>query len=407
MQSFKDTSPASIKSSEAIDFCAPVPEGRSSNTYPKSTLENDYDPYPSYIPGIDNLTLFICESFLPVCLAYLEKVFSCPFETRSPHDGYESHARLLNGLSVKWGHQKRCHARIEFTGQALRSLPEEILQHVVLTLAPWVDHATRFDAAFNDMTAYGMTPKQLYEKLEHGAAGCKYYPALFKRSQNGNYPVRWMSDIETGDTLYIGAKGSDILLRVYDKEGYTRWELQHRNEYATQAWGKLVEAANKPPGSIGQLAVDLVFGRLQIKHRKCTETTNDAIAKFWSSFQKKVKAAPLRLVRQKVETTILRKVAWAERTVAKTFAEVVNYQRYLGKRNYVQEFLRMGQSRMDSHSYTLSEPPLEKEVEVNGKLILKRRIFNGPLTNKEISPSRVHEAVLDYLRSVRQQGQST
>jgi DNA relaxase NicK len=380
---------------------AALAEGMSSNTCPKSTYESDYDPYPCFVPGIDNLTLFLWESFLPVCLSYLEKVFNSPFDTKSPHDGYQSHVRLLNGLSVKWGHPRRRHARIEFTGQALRSLPEEIFQHLVLTLAPMVDHASRFDAAFNDMTAYGMTPKDLYEKLEHGAAGCKYYPAFFQRTENGNYPIRWMSDVDTGDTLYIGNKGADLLLRNYDKDGYSRYELQMRKDYATQAWLQLVEAAKKPLGAIGQLAVDLVFGRLQIKERKCTETTNDPIAKFWSKFQKRVKATPLRLVKQKVESSIVSKVNWIETGVAKTFAEVVNYQRYLGNHNYVQQLLRKGQSRMDAHSYALSEPVSDREIEVNGKLILKRRIFNGPLTNKDLSPSRVHEAVLDYLQSTR------
>jgi len=372
-------------------------EDTTGNTYPKPIYKTDSDPYPSYVPGVDNLTLIGDEEYLPTVLSYLEQVYQQPFQNIAPRDGYTDAVMLPDGTNIQWGHPRRKRFRLELTGTALRSIHGDILQHLILTLAPMVHHATRVDVAINDMTAYGETPRSLHKRLESDKNSLRYFKTI-----DGIRPFSIILG-DSGDTLYLGRMKSAILARIYDKNGYTRYELQQRKQYGNMAWDELVDAAHESSEAVAQCCADIFFGRVQITQNKYEDKSKNPVARFWSSFQSRVKASPLRLIKQKVQSTIEQKVAWVKRSVAKTLAEVVNYQRHLGHHTFVQGLLQLGQSRMDAHSYAISEPVREAEIECSrtGQLLIKRRIFHNFVTDKDLSPSRVHERVLDYLQLQR------
>jgi len=72
---------------------------------------------------------------------------------------------------------------------------------------------------------------------------------------NGYRLTRIVPNDEGGGTLYVGARGSDVFGRVYDKGAqlgtfperfYWRWEVEYKRDHAQQAYANWTEHVNSP-----------------------------------------------------------------------------------------------------------------------------------------------------------------
>ena len=367
--------------------------GTPSNTYHKHTDENAYDEYPSYIAAPDNYALVIHEKSFPEVVTYLEEVFQSQFDTTYPVDGYENGIRMLNGTRIDWGTKFGAprKPRLTINGQSLRSIYGEVMVHMILWLEPHVDHATRVDSAFNDMTAYGPTPESINRSLKTG----KVYPSFFRRNTEGLFPLQYIDGHGKGDTLYIGT--GDILARIYDKDGPTRYEVQYRNEYAVEAWEKHVEAAKQGHEALAHTCISIVLGRIEFKHDTNKNRSLNPVVSWWKRLLKSVRSNPFRIKRQPVEPTIGKFIKWMDEKMAKSIAKYAAYQRNHNVDNPLSQLEEKGKPLMTLHDVEQTEVKVETEVEVKGKLILKRPIFQSLSAPMEILKEALDRQYKKYM----------
>jgi len=148
------------------------------------------------------------------------------------------------------------HFHIELKGESLRCLTPDLLQEYLGVVAS-SGKVTRIDFAFDHCD---FTPDEIYFSVK-GA------PELLE-TKASRESLEWIEkehqrqegqadseDPRGCHTMYIGSSQSERRLRIYDKHGYTRVELQLRAEWANAAALVLSRsvAPKWPPLAVGML----------------------------------------------------------------------------------------------------------------------------------------------------------
>lgn len=148
---------------------------------------------------------------------------------------------------------------------------------------------------------------------------------------------KFIEDLGEGDgeTLELGSRASERFLRVYDRRGPTRVELELKGEHARGAMSVLLaELEELPELALGVLRDFVDF----VDASQDANVSRAPLLPSWESFVGAVDRIRL-VVRGRVVPTIERVLEWVERQVAPTLAV---YDR-LGYS--VPELLRLGRSR--------------------------------------------------------------
>jgi Replication initiation factor len=107
--------------------------------------------------------------------------------------------------------------------------------------------ATRFEVTRLDLAVDGVpfTPHDAYQAVKDG-----HTVSWVKRGRDGVIAHSWIASNgqNEGSTLYIGRPASERRLRIYDKRGPTRIELQTRSKYAGAVAKSLFERREDEPG---------------------------------------------------------------------------------------------------------------------------------------------------------------
>lgn len=131
------------------------------------------------------------------------------------------------------------HCHLEIKGEAIEAIGQvrvfEFLQALDGLKAPETkEHPEEKPAKWSvrrvDIALDGMpfTPRQCYDAFLRGDVRCSASRKSFK----------WFSNSE-GDTLYIGSRASGRLVRIYNRRGFTRLELESKGQWANLVGSEL------------------------------------------------------------------------------------------------------------------------------------------------------------------------
>jgi hypothetical protein len=153
--------------------------------------------------------------------------------------------------------------------------------------------------------------------------------AYDKKQQKGYGITRWQVEKRKGKvckTLYLGTRKSDKLHRLYDKDGYIRWELECKNEIS-QKFVSLAVTAFEAMGSdadfcsiMGTLIKDTILGSVDYIERKDKNLSRGKRLGWWECFIEFVNGCPMTIKRDKRKRLLEKTMAWIERSVMPTLS---------------------------------------------------------------------------------------
>jgi hypothetical protein len=190
------------------------------------------------------------EEILSIFDQYLSKYVGDPVHIGHGHRGYQRWGKALSGVNLYSipSNEDQHHGHIELKGAACDVIPMATLREMFLYLQERFEttghlyRITRLDLAWDHVM---VTPMEFLFSIQQD-----HLRSLTKRSswKMDQSPVGDEDRIST--TVYFGAPSSERRVRVYDKHGFTRVELQLRDErahkiteamfaYLPEQWGEL------------------------------------------------------------------------------------------------------------------------------------------------------------------------
>ena len=221
---------------------------------------------------------------------------------------YGGSLRSEGGLWIDTDHLGDGCARFQIPAEFLESIHGSQLRAFVGAMIELEPVVSRFDATL-DHGGRGVTkPARIFDLLRTG----KIYVQGFKHD---NYRPEDSRHQGGGFTLYIGKrKDSQRFVRIYDKRGPTRYEVEFHDKSARQAWAVF---SSQVMGTgmctdVPTAIASLVLGAVRFKQKSGANTTRDSLAGFWSRFVASCDAEPIRLQPCKVRenSTITKLKNW-------------------------------------------------------------------------------------------------
>jgi Replication initiation factor len=151
------------------------------------------------------------------------------------------------------------------------------------------------------------------------------------KQQKGFEKIRWQVEKSrkgTFRTLYMGTRKSDKLHRIYDKDGYVRWELESKNEISQKIVALSVQAFRTlaPTDNfgdvIGGLIRDTILGSVDFIERKGKNLCRARRLDWWESFLEFMKGSPISIRRDKRKRLLEKTMRWIERAVMPSLAVI-------------------------------------------------------------------------------------
>lgn len=239
-----------------------------------------------------------------------------------------------------------------------------ILAHL-MDLIKHVGHVTRLDLAIDDCPAEYYSVREVYLKVQAQLFVSKFRSWRYVKDAKDTGEV-------TGETIYLGSRCSDIMLRVYDKqleriakgvEGaedlpWVRWEFELKNEYANVALIDIINGVD-----VGSLVFGILSNYFRIVKLDDSNKSRCSSEKKWQRFIGEVQKLQL-FVKHELPT-LKDKEDWVLRQVAPTITGllIANY----GDISFLFDHQEQHIKRMNKHLRKLISqvrPGWEKELEV-------------------------------------------
>jgi hypothetical protein len=203
--------------------------------------------------------------------------------------------------------------------------------------------ATRFDVAVDGAS---FKPATLWREWKRGNVVSAVKISARARDDRQWRSGDWQSNAE-GDTAYLGSTQAHRRLRVYDRRGPTRVELQARHEAAAAIAADLLGGDLE----VGWAARALGHMRAFVDFRRGEDAnvSRRPLAAWWQRFVTDAERADVRLTGVIVDT-FERAAAWVERQVAPILAV---YRRVLGREGLAQ-LLEQGHNRWTARHWRLA-----------------------------------------------------
>jgi len=279
--------------------------------------------YKDYF-GIDYLRVTVHED-IGFCqsqyVRFFQNYLSSLIDNTHGSQGFRKMRSGLLGFRLKYDPSvKNKYCSFEFPGQACGAVPPDVFSEFLHFLE---DHdirykITRVDFAIDNV---GFNPDDVYDAIMEN----KIRSLTTRETLRIDYSP--LQKQETGEkvgtkTVYFGSRQSERFLRVYDKRGYTRFE---------------VEFKGKRSDLVGR---EVLLSSVSSWHTRILENVNDFIEFFtewWRDFVSGVGRA-FNKVYSAGEKVLQQKVDWLVNSVSRTFAEVVQ----LTNGKILDEMLREG-----------------------------------------------------------------
>lgn len=173
------------------------------------------------------------------------------------------------------------------------------------------------------------TPLDAYRAVQSGQT-----VSWVKRGREGLVTHTWTSSNGPGEgnTLYVGRRSSRRCMRIYDRRGPTRIELETKDAYAHAAAGGLLERRGDDP-ELGRFVVACLrefcdFGTHDGKHG----ARDLELVPWWAAFVGSVERIGRLVVDRRAELSVDRTLNWIDRAVLPSLAMVVTCYGDVGER---------------------------------------------------------------------------
>lgn len=222
--------------------------------------------------------------------------------SRGAKGGYRCSASV-GGVLVAWG-PDRDDVLVTVPGSVCEVIGT--LGLVALSAGLDLDPTSRLDLAWD---AHGFSPADVRREWEAGQ--------VVTRAHRDSW--RWDENAE-GSTFYMGSRTSERFVRVYDRRGPTRVELELKEQRAVLLWRQLLEAA-EDDWSASAMAELRAF--VDFRDRSTSDNPRDAeLLDWWAEFTEGAQRRAVVIPREGV--TLDKLDHWLRRTVAPTLALVVD-----------------------------------------------------------------------------------
>ncbi len=221
---------------------------------------------------------------------------------RGARGGY-AHSASCGGLLVAWG-DDRPDVLVTIPGAVCEVLgvPGVVAVATDLELEP----SSRMDLAWD---AYGFTPADCRAAARRGDV-----VARVQFSQAGS--SRWMEDGAGAATYYMGARTSSRMVRVYDRRGPTRVELEVKGERAVLLWRALLSTVEEGWSARGLAELR---GFVDFRDRSGGQRPDYCpLLDWWAEFVQAAERQAICIPRER--QTLERAVSWLRLSVAPTLA---------------------------------------------------------------------------------------
>lgn len=159
--------------------------------------------------------------------------------------GY-SHSATCGGVFVAWG-QARPDVLVTVGGEVCEEMG--IAGLVALSICAELEPSSRLDVAWD---AYGWKPEQFGQAFEAGDVVTRIQRPV--NPETGRIQGIERRSNHEGDTVYLGSRTSERFLRVYDRRGPSRVELELKEQRAVALWRRLIELNDEAAWGMESLA---------------------------------------------------------------------------------------------------------------------------------------------------------
>jgi hypothetical protein len=226
---------------------------------------------------------------------------------KMPHGspGYQVQHKHCSGMIINSSPVHGEYASVVMSGAVASCIVPEILKREFerFEQGEFKVNITRLDLAFNTVA---LLPVQLYEAVLAGRVRTKAERKTLRRIMQ---PLE-----ENSDTVYLGARTSERMLRCYRKDGYTRVEIELKGARAFAVFFNLLGAAEESWAERG-LAHLLDFCDFDIPA--------------WAAFCEGAKRAGLVLA--KLASSVEKIKGWVFNQVASSLAVIVEAEQVAGR----------------------------------------------------------------------------
>lgn len=219
-------------------------------------------------------------------------------------------------------------------------LPGEVCEQLgvpaLVALATELDltPSSRLDVAWDTDL---FTPLQLARSFEAGDVVTRIQRKPRKgERQDRCRGIEYRSNSE-GDTVYLGSRTSQRFVRVYDRRGSTRLEMELKEERAKLLWARFLSTADE--GQWSALALGVVRDFIDFKDCASAENPKDRVMlPWWAAFT--AWAGKVHFIIPKQPVTLEKSRQWLKKQVAGSFAMCFDVERKPGL--MVRELLALG-----------------------------------------------------------------
>jgi hypothetical protein len=247
---------------------------------------------------------------------------------RGAKGGY-SHSATCAGIFVAWG-DNREDVLVTVQGEVCEEMG--ICNLVALSICADLEPTSRLDVAWD---AEGLTPELLGQTFERGDVVTRVQRVV--NEDTGRIKgIRRESNHE-GDTVYLGSRTSERFLRVYDRRGPCRIELELKERRALELWRRLV-ALQEELWSAEALSELRAF--IDFRDRSTAAHPEDCpLLPWWAEFCQGAERRSTLLPR--IVPTLEKKDKWLRDDVSTSLALVVAVH----GPGIIQDMLTMGRAR--------------------------------------------------------------
>lgn len=252
-------------------------------------------------------------------LTQLENGLGAPLRELG-HGGYGYERSWLGPFGVRvYASGDRADIHVVFPGEACEVVGAGLVLALALNLAVKV---TRIDLAV-DGAAF--TPEMAYK--------------AFKGGQRRGLARRWRwMESEEGSTLYIGSRQSKRFMRIYDRRGVTRVEVELKEEAAGIAFQRVVDGVG---ATLGAEAIGWVRSICDFVDRSADANVSRCpLLDWWAAFVGGAEKLRVRLGGT-VRATLERTRRWLTKQVSAVLATVESLEP-----GFVEKLLQEGRWRM-------------------------------------------------------------
>lgn len=306
-------------------------------------------------------------------------------------NGYDTTYSYRNIKMMTHHKRKEMGINVLMSGQGCRDYEELNIgwYNLFILLYDMCISYNRIDIAIDDYTDKYFTLKKLKYYNSHGLISSK-----FETSWSMN--KKRISTLESlGDTLQFGSKASLVQITFYDKllerssqnyivnnniKYWTRCEVRFRHSKAKDIVNLLIRNNNDLNTTVKGVLHDYI--RFLIKSETDSNKNRWSTTKWWLDYLENIDK--LKLSTRNPERTITRKKAWIDRSVSKSFVQVLTSQ--------------MDNIELDNHSSDFIKNLLlngfdsitDKDIEIINEYRISNKLL--PITKEQL---------YDYIRDIK------